>query len=335
MISNCPKNQTIGDNLIRAWAKINSDKYKKIVCSVSGGSDSDVMLDICWRCDKDNKVEYVWFDTGLEYQAPKEHLKYLEEKYGIEIKTYKAIKPIPLSCKQYGQPFLSKNVSEYIQRLQKHNFQWEDEPLEILLERYCEWDINKQDWVGCKGAIMWWSNANKSIQFNIDYNKYLKEFIIQNPPSFKISSKCCKYAKKDVLHKLVTSEKYELNIFGVRKAEGGIRSTAYKSCFDESDKYDNYRPLFWYTNVDKTDYEENYGIKHSKCYTTYGLSRTGCAGCPFGRNFEQELSIIEKYEPKLFKAVNNIFGDSYEYTRKYREFCKLKREEENRHAVAE
>ena len=49
-----------------------------------------------------------------------------------------------------------------------------------------------------------------------------------------------------------------------------------------------------------------------------------CAGCPFGRDFEFELEVIEKYEPKLYRAVNNIFGDSYAYTRKYREFCKLK-----------
>lgn len=46
LLSNCPKNQTVCDNLIRAWAKINSPKYKKIMCSISGGSDSDVMLDI-------------------------------------------------------------------------------------------------------------------------------------------------------------------------------------------------------------------------------------------------------------------------------------------------
>lgn len=102
MLDTCPSNQIIGDNLVRAWSKINSPKYKKIVCSISGGSDSDVMLDIIWRCDKDNKVEYIWFDTGLEYHATKDHLKYLEEKYGIEIKPYKAIKPIPLSCKNYG-----------------------------------------------------------------------------------------------------------------------------------------------------------------------------------------------------------------------------------------
>ena len=106
LLNTCPRNQIIGDNLVRAWSKINSPKYQKIVCSISGGSDSDVMLDIVWRCDKDNKVDYVWFDTGLEYQATKEHLKYLEDKYNIKIKPYKAIKPIPLSCKQYGQPFI-------------------------------------------------------------------------------------------------------------------------------------------------------------------------------------------------------------------------------------
>ena len=321
LLDRCPKNQTIGDNLVRAWSKINSSKYEKIVCTISGGSDSDVMLDIVWQCDKDGKVEYVWFDTGLEYQATKDHLKFLEEKYGIKVKHYRAIVPIPTSCKKYGQPFISKNAAEMIDRLQRHNFQWEDESLEVLLERYCEWNEKKQDWVGCKGAIMWWCNANQSNQFNINHNKWLKEFMVQNPPKFKISSKCCKYAKKDVLHKLVTSEGYELNIFGVRKAEGGIRSTSYKSCFDESDKCDNYRPLFWYVNDDKIDYENNYGVTHSKCYTEYGLTRTGCAGCPFGRDFEQELSVIEKYEPKLFKAVNNIFGDSYEYTRKYKVFC--------------
>ena len=98
---------------------------------------------------------------------------------------------------------------------------------------------------------------------------------------------------------------------------------AYKNCFTENEgECDDYRPLFWYMNEDKEDYENYYGVTHSDCYTKYGLKRTGCAGCPFNRNFEEELDIIKTYEPKLFKAVNNIFGDSYEYTRKYKEFCK-------------
>lgn len=312
MLSTCPRNQTIGDNLVRAWAKINSPKYRNIVCTISGGSDSDVMLDIVWRCDKDNKVEYVWFDTGLEYQATKEHLKYLEERYGIRILTYKAKKPIPICCREYGQPFISKNVSNMMQRLMRHNFTWEDKPFDELYRRYPK----------CKSALLWWTNSNISDQFNIRRNKYLKEFIIQNPPTFSVSNKCCYYAKKKVIHDLIKENDYRLNIFGVRRAEGGLRVTAYKSCFDEADDCDNYRPLFWYKDSDKDEYMDAYAIEHSKCYTEYGLLRTGCAGCPYGRDFENELEIIKKYEPKLYKAVNYIFGDSYEYTRKYREFKK-------------
>lgn len=315
LIKNCPKNQIIGDNLIRAWSKINSPKYEKIVCSISGGSDSDDMLDIIWKCDKDSKVEYVWFDTGLEYQATKEHLKKLEEKYGIEIKPYKAIKPIPSSCKEIGEPFISKYVSEMIRRLQKHNFHWEDKSFDELYQSY----------PNCKIALNWWcNNSGDKSRFNILRNKWLKEFMVNNPPDFKISNKCCDYAKKNVAHKILIENGYELNIVGVRKAEGGIRSSNYKNCFDDNEsECDNYRPLFWYKDSDKEDYENHYNIYHSKCYTEYGLKRTGCAGCPFGRDFEFELEVIQKYEPKLYKAVNHIFGKSYEYTRQYREFYKM------------
>ena len=96
----CPKNDVIGNNLIIAWTKINDPNYKNILCAISGGSDSDVMLDICFRCDKDKKIDYVWFNTGLEYQATKDHLKYLEKKYGIKIIPYNAIMPIPTACRK-------------------------------------------------------------------------------------------------------------------------------------------------------------------------------------------------------------------------------------------
>lgn len=180
LLQGCPVNSIIGDNLIRAWSKINSSKYLYILCSISGGSDSDDMLDIVYRCDKSNKVKYVWFDTGLEYSATKEHLEYLENKYDITIDSYKAIKPIPLSCKRYGQPFLSKQVSEFIQRLQKHNFQWEDEDFDTLYKKYPK----------CKSALEWWCGIKgNGSQFNITHNKWLKEFMIENPPTFKISNK--------------------------------------------------------------------------------------------------------------------------------------------------
>lgn len=330
LLKGCPKDNIIADNLIRAWRTINSPLYNKIVCTISGGADSDVVLDICTQCDKDNKIDYVWFDTGLEYEATKIHLKELEQKYGVTIRPYKAKKPIPVACKAYGQPFLSKRVSDYMSRLQRHGFGWENDDFETLLHKYCKWNDKRQKWVGCYTALKWWCNQHNSSQFNISQNKYLKEFIIENNPNFKISDKCCKFAKKDVLHSLVSDNDYDLNIFGIRKAEGGTRASAYKSCFDEKlDGCDEYRPIFWYHNETKEKYSNHYGIYNSKCYTEYGLKRTGCAGCPFGRDFEFELQVIENYEPKLYVAVNNIFGDSYAYTRKYREFCKEMNEKEN------
>lgn len=149
------------------------------------------MLDLISKIDKDRKVRYIWFDTGLEYQATKDHLKYLEEKYHIEIERIKAIKPIPLSCSEYGQPFLSKFVSDMISRLQRHGFTWEDKPVEQLLAEYPK----------AQGAINWWCNGRnkpgfKTSMFNINYHKYLKEFMIENPPWFKISSKCCTYVQR-------------------------------------------------------------------------------------------------------------------------------------------
>lgn len=194
---------------------------------------------------------------------------------------------------------------------------WEDKSFKELYEKYPR----------CKSALEWWCNKKKSDTFNIRRNKYLKEYMVKYPPQFNISSKCCLYAKKNVMHKLINEVNYELNIIGVRKAEGGTRATAYKSCFDENASgCDNYRPLFWYKNNDKDCYDAAYAIEHSSCYTEYGLKRTGCAGCPFGRDFEYELEVIEKYEPKLYEAVNNIFGNSYEYTRKYKQFCKEMKE---------
>lgn len=80
-----PKNTIILDSIVKAWSIINNRGYKNIMCSISGGSDSDVMLDIIHKVDIDKKVRYVWFDTGLEYEATKRHLKYLEKRYAIKI----------------------------------------------------------------------------------------------------------------------------------------------------------------------------------------------------------------------------------------------------------
>lgn len=303
------KNEAVGKAFLTTFHKLNMGEYKKVLCSISGGSDSDIIIDMVSSCDNNNIVDYVFFDTGLEYEATKEHIKYLEEKYNISIQVCKPKIPIPLSCKKYGQPFLSKHVSEMISRLQRHEFKWEDKSFNELYKEYPK----------CKSALEWWCNEKPSPAHNIKQNKFLKEFILQNPPSFKISQQCCKYAKKDLLHDKI-KEGYDLEISGVRKSEGGVRASAYKSCFDIKENYDRFRPIFWYSDDDKLYHRKLFNIHNSRCYSQYGLKRTGCCGCPFGRNFEDEIEIINKYEPKFYKAVNTIFKQTYEYTRQYREY---------------
>ena len=152
----------------------------------------------------------------------------------------------------------------------------------------------------------------------------MKEFIIANPPDFPISNKCCEYAKKIPAKRFIKECGADLEITGIRKAEGGIRSANYKTCCSESKSKgcDAYRPIFWYTDSDKTEYERFFGVTHSRCYTEYGLRRTGCVGCPFSKHINEELEIIREHEPNLYKAAVYIFGKSYEYTAKYRAFAK-------------
>ena len=312
-----PDNETILDTVIKLDDYLHSDPPQHIMVPVSGGSDSDIMLDLTERLGHESQVTYVFYNTGLEYLATREHIKDLEVKYGITILERPAKVSIPVSCKKYGQPFLSKKVSDYIERLQRHGFQWEDEPFDVLYARYPR----------CRAALRWWCDCfqregEKESRFNISRHKWLKEFMIANPPDFTISPKCCDGAKKSVGDGVIAELSPDLLMVGVRKAEGGARATAYGSCFTPAGdtKVAQFRPLFYWLGADKEEYEAHSGVCHSACYTKYGLKRTGCACCPFGRDFEVELAAAEKYEPRLATAAQNIFGKSYEYTRKYRAF---------------
>ena len=296
------------------------NRHDNILCSVSGGADSDIVIDILERVKTKDNITYLFFNTGLEYQATKDHLKYLESKYNIKIQEAKAVKPIPLCVKEYGVPFLSKQVSEFIERLQRHNFKWENKPFAELLKEYPK----------CKAALRWWCNEwGENSRVNISRHSYLKEFMTQNPPNFKISNKCCYYGKKLVALMAKAAGGYDLSITGIRKAEGGARATAYKSCFSPAnDKTDiaEFRPIFWFKNATKKLYVKTFNIKHSDCYLKWGLPRTGCAGCPYAKDFENELEAVRQNEPKMYIALLNVFGKSYEYTRKYREYQKKMKE---------
>ena len=82
------ENRTIQDAFRKLHANLKF-RAERTVVAISGGSDSDVMLDMVRALEPEKnypeaKLFYVWFNTGLEYTATKQHLDYLEEKYGFQ-----------------------------------------------------------------------------------------------------------------------------------------------------------------------------------------------------------------------------------------------------------
>jgi 3'-phosphoadenosine 5'-phosphosulfate sulfotransferase (PAPS reductase)/FAD synthetase len=165
------------------------------------------------------------------------------------------------------------------------------------------------------------SRTGKSI-FDIKRYKLLREFVIANPPAFKISERCCYYTKKQTATDFHREYKPDLVVTGMRRAEGGRRVGSLYSCFtpQSNQSPDSYRPLWFWTDEDKAIYKLWRDIRYSDCYEIYGMKRTGCVGCPCNSRAEQELEITQRFEPHTVKAAFTIFGASYIYRRQYAEF---------------
>ena len=309
-------------------------EHPKAICSYSGGADSDILIHMIEQCREMvptlPKVKYVFFDTGLEMKATKEHVKAMEEKYGVEIETVKPKVNIVLAAKRYGQPFVSKIMSAGLEEWQKKKVplsiadeydQAEDKQAkrQELRERYprCESVINFLCCCNSKGE------PRPDIQLVINSSKYMKDFIAECPPDFRISARCCDYCKKQVAHD--AQKGYEMVITGERRDEGGMRSVPRSDntalCFTETaDGSYRLRPLYYVTDKDKEWYKRTWEIRYSDAYEVYGMKRTGCCGCPISYRATDDLELIRQHEPNLVKAAWNIFGDSYRYREKYKEY---------------
>lgn len=322
-------------------------EHPKAICSYSGGSDSDIMLDMIERVRKMfdlPPVHYCFFNTGLEMAATKRHVKEQEQKYGVTITEYRPQKNVVLATREYGQPFVSKIMSAGLEGIQKKNL-----PLSIA-DEYAQAEDKaakraelKQRYPGCESTINFLCCCNSkgeprpNIQLVINSSKYMLDFIKENPPDFKISNKCCDYCKKQIAH--AVQKDYDMVITGERRDEGGMRSVPRKDnttlCFSETanGQY-RLRPLYYVSDADKAWYKEYYGIRYSDAYEVYGMTRTGCCGCAISAKATQDLELIRPFEPNLVKAAWNVFGDSYRYRQAYNEYkAKRANEEKNKKTV--
>ncbi len=319
-------------------------QHPKAICSYSGGSDSDIMIDLIEMARKIvpslPPVKYVFFNTGLEMQATKDHVKATAEKYGVEIEEVRPKVNIVNATRKCGLPFVSKIMSAGLEGWQKKNIPLSiAEEYEKAADKAAKRKELKERYPGCEGTINFLCSCNSAgeprpnIQLVINSSKYMLDFIRECPPDFRISAKCCDYCKKQVAHSV--QKDYEMIITGERRDEGGMRSVPRKDntalCFTEtgSGQY-RFRPLYYVSDKDKAWYKERFGIRYSDAYEVYGLVRTGCCGCPISYRAVKDLEKIQPYEPNVVKAAWNIFGKSYEYRRRYNDYKYARMDEEDK-----
>ena len=271
--------------------------HERILISVSGGSDSDCIVHLVCKYFPEyvEKCHFVFVDTGLEYEATRQHIDDLKERYGIEIQKIRGLSVVT-AVRRYGVPILSKIKSKCIS---------------LYLRGY----PSGEKYVFQNGYKLAKLRFTKNQQEMV---RYLKD------NGISVSGKCCDFSKKNPIYSYIKANGIDLDVTGERSAEGGQRALIHKSCFEQGNHgVDKYMPLWWWSNETKKDFKEFEGIRYSDCYEVYGMKRTGCCGCPFNLDIALDLQIMSQYEPNLYIACMNVFGLAYELTDRFN--CRRKK----------
>lgn len=259
--------------------------HNSICIGVSGGSDSDIIVHIVSTYFREflPKVHFVFVNTGLEYKATRDHLDFLEQKYQIKIDRIRGMSVVT-AVRRYGIPIVSKEHSQKIAGFIRG--------------------------APCATLCVMGEAGTRKFYFS---PKCKKMAIAIKDRNIRVANMCCQKSKKDPLAKYQKDHGIDLSVTGERRAEGGSRATSHKTCFEPSTShgYDKYMPLFFWDDDTKSWYKDHEGITYSDCYEVWGMKRTGCVGCPFNSKIGRELDVIKKYEPKMYKACINVFGESY------------------------
>ena len=187
------------------------------------------------------------------------------------------MKPMEIK-KRYGIPCFTKQQDEYIKRYQTGHI------TDFLMTR-----ITGYDKYGNKATTMFKLN-NKARELLLDGKLH------------KVSNMCCKVIKKDTLHQY-EKESGRKAILGVRGQESKMRKVMYKSCFTKDKKF---TPIHDLSNELLEKIIKKYNIEVPNIYTY--TNRTGCMGCPYGKNIKKELSLINDNQRKF---VCEYFKESY------------------------
>ena len=258
--------------LIDLESKFKKINPKEYYLSYSGGKDSHFLYWFIKEYLHDNEIEIVSANTYTEHD---EMIKRIYEHADTVL--IPEMKPFQIKEK-YGIPCFSKIQDEFIYRYQRGSRS------PSVMKRI----MNDED-----------GNWSK---FRL--NNTAKELLLSGK-LHKISPSCCKYLKKKPFHNY-EMQKGKKAIIGVRGQESLLRKAKYTSCFTKNKKF---TPLHDVSDELMNKTYEQLNIEIPKIYNF--ISRTGCAGCPYG-SWKGETNIeLDLLNDNKRKFVCEYFKESY------------------------
>lgn len=254
--------------------------------SFSGGKDSTVLSKLIDEALPNNKIPRLYLNTGIEYLMIVSFVE-RERERDSRIQIVQSKQNIRTMLEEFGYPFKSKEHSQKVSYYQKSGM--------------------------TKTVINYLGQGTKTDFLCPEILRY------NFTPEFKIkvSDKCCRKLKKEVADKWAEENKRPIKITGMRKEEGGLR-TSHSACtvFDEGNllKFHPLQPLEesfidWFIAERKIELCDLY-------YPPFNFKRTGCKGCPFAVDLQSQLDIMAMLLPAERKQCEMIWKPIYnEYRR--------------------
>ena len=278
------------------------DLEKNAYISFSGGKDSTILHYLIDLALPNNRIPRVFINTGIEYNYIVEFVNELASKDDrfVILKPTQAIKPM---LEKVGYPFKSKEHSNYLSVYQHCGLESK------TADRYLN-PSEKRKKYGCPIFLKY---------------QFTKEF------NLKISNLCCYKLKKEPIKKWQKQNNRSITLTGMRKDEKGTRANI-QGCIitDKANKIVKFHPLLVVNDDFENWFIEKNNIKLCKLYyEPFNFKRTGCKGCPFALDLQEQLTIMDTYLPNERKQCEMIWEPVYKEYRRlgYRlskkEQCKL------------
>lgn len=134
----------------------------------------------------------------------------------------------------------------------------------------------------------------------------------------KISNYCCRELKKKPIAKWEQENNRHVAITGMRKEEGGTRQLI-SGCVltNEKGQLKKFHPLLVVSDEWEEWFIKEEQINVCELYKPpYNFKRTGCAGCPFSLDLQEQLEVMEKYLPNQRKQCELIWKPVYDEYRR-------------------